>query len=128
MSFKSSAIRHYKDGNTLFEGGRFDNADQLFGFATECAIKACLPRRCFVNNVLDDEYRKHIDKLWISARILIEHKAFPALHSMLQLRKRPFENWKTENRYEMTGTISAEICQEHQKWAARVLGAADCRG
>jgi len=127
MSFKSSAIRHYEDGNTLFDNRRFDNADQLFGFATECAIKACLPKKCFIGSKLDDYYRVHIDKLWSHAITSINSKAFPGLPTVLS-KLRPFDNWKTDNRYEMTGTITEVICQEHRGGAKRVLHAARLLG
>lgn len=39
-NFVSSARRHFDDGETLLQLGRFDNAGHLFGVAGECAVKA----------------------------------------------------------------------------------------
>jgi len=36
---EQAANRHYEDGRTLFDKGRFDNAGYHFGLAAECAIK-----------------------------------------------------------------------------------------
>jgi hypothetical protein len=124
MSFRDSAIRHYDDGQTLFTGNRYDNADQLFGFATECAIKACLLPRCFSGSNLHHKYKVHIDTLWCKALLHVDPKSHPGLYALLQNKANPFANWTIENRYQPTGGISSQVCEEHHTFSQRVLIAA----
>lgn len=50
----------------LEDNQRFANANQLVGFAAECAIKTALSElQSFApNGALASCYRAHIDKLW----------------------------------------------------------------
>ena len=41
-AYDVAATRHFRDGQLLESEDRLSNADQLFGFAAECAIKAAL--------------------------------------------------------------------------------------
>ena len=63
-NYSSAAKRHWNDGETLTKRERLDNADQLFGFSAECALKSAL------NSLgrFQDIPRKHKD---YARRILI---------------------------------------------------------
>lgn len=65
-AFRESAARHWIDAMLLEDNQRFANANQLVGFAAECAIKTALSElQSFApNGALASCYRAHIDKLW----------------------------------------------------------------
>lgn len=64
--FDVAAVRHFRDGGLLSEQGSVENADQLFGFAAECAIKSALVTLpgCQQGGTLSEKYREHVDRLW----------------------------------------------------------------
>lgn len=128
MSFTEAAIRHYLDGKGLFEVQRFDNADQLFGIATECALKSCLRNRCYLDQELDRQFRVHVNELWEKISIHIDPKAYPSVFQLLNSASRPFNDWNVAQRYEATGFVKTEVCDSHKKWSARILGAAGLLG
>jgi hypothetical protein len=128
MNYKQAAMRHYKDGLSLFEDRRFDNSDQLFGVATECALKSCLRNRCYQGLQLDAQFLNHINILWNKILIHIDPKAFPSVIPLLNSSTRPFDDWNVAQRYETTGFIAEEVCERHKKWSARIMGAAGLLG
>jgi hypothetical protein len=40
--YKNAACRHYEDAEILFKQLRWANADQLYGLAAECGLKAVM--------------------------------------------------------------------------------------
>ena len=60
-NFSNAAKRHWKDGQLLHEQKRLDNADQLYGFAAECALKYALDSLGYFR---PEAHRKHINELW----------------------------------------------------------------
>ena len=82
--FDNAGKRHFKDANFLFDAQRYPNADQLYGFAVECALKSMLYLHLDAksNGTRDTEkikhkrYFCHIDKLWGEFCSLLEGKSF----------------------------------------------------
>jgi hypothetical protein len=64
--FDEAAQRHWRDAEWLRGEKRTENADQLYGLAAECAVKAVLSKLpgCSSDGELAPAYRKHIDALW----------------------------------------------------------------
>lgn len=128
-NFSEAASRHWTDGKLLFEAERYDNADQLFGFTAECAIKAALnsiagQRR---EAELGDRYWCHIETLWDRAPIQQLSKNYPGLVTLLR-QQNPFSNWAASQRYDAAGTISREVSDDHRKVAQRLLRATQLIG
>jgi hypothetical protein len=44
--YKNAARRHYKDAEILYSRLRWANADQLYGLAAECGLKAVMVGLC----------------------------------------------------------------------------------
>jgi len=128
MSFTEAAIRHYRDGQSLFEVSRFDNSDQLFGIATECALKSCLRSRCYIDGELDRKFLVHINELWEKIAIHIDPKAFPNVIQLLNSSSKPFNDWNVAQRYEATGFVASVVCENHKRWSARIIGATGLLG
>lgn len=60
-NYTEAAERHQHDAKLLDKYGRLDNADQLYGFAAECALKAALVQ---LGRFRDDQHKVHINDLW----------------------------------------------------------------
>ncbi|MBL8246953.1 MAG: hypothetical protein JNK95_01145 [Candidatus Competibacter sp.] len=83
--FSSAAFRHWRDAELLDKENRVENADQLYGFAAECAIKkALIELPAFSNNgELNQYYKEHINNLWEKVKLQSLQKRYPALLTIL---------------------------------------------
>ncbi|MFM0700735.1 hypothetical protein [Paraburkholderia sediminicola] len=123
-NFADAAGRHWVDGLVLESEARTENADQLFGIAAECAIKAALMMSAthITAGTLSKTYRTHIDELWdrISANALPKHlRSLPPLLRM----ENPYTDWSIEQRYGDSGVVSAEALERHKSMAKRLISA-----
>ena len=121
MNYTDAACRHFKDGEKLFTEKQYDNSDQLFGFAAECAIKSCLRSNCFQNGNIKDYHKVHINDLWERTLIHVDPRTSPTLITLLGVNH-PYRDWHVKQRYEETGYVNQTICKNHRYWARRILG------
>jgi hypothetical protein len=128
-NYASAAARHWTDAEHLFGASRHDNADQLFGFAAECALKAALHSELVqgAGGKLHKSYYIHIDELWDKVSGASLRKRYPAVHALLKLPN-PFSDWTTDQRYGDSGTVAKQQVEVHRKMAQRLLGAAQLLG
>jgi hypothetical protein len=128
--FAGAAIRHFRDGQLLEEKRRVSNADQLFGFAAECAIKSALVGLpgCSDNGTLAKKYIVHIDKLWGLVQLQSIQKRYPKLVVVLKGLQQPFADWSTVQRYGSDNMIAEESLKSHHNAAVRVLGSVGLSG
>ncbi len=127
-AYKESAVRHLHDAGLLKEAKRHANANQLVGFAAECAVKhaMCQVGGGYVEHGtpesrLREDYRLHINKLWDKLRQLSYEKRFRTLGVLLKTSN-PFHDWSTDQRYAKEETVSAEADLRHWDMARRLLG------
>jgi hypothetical protein len=127
--FDVAAIRHFRDGGILSEKQSLENADQLFGFAAECAIKSALATLpgCIEGGTLSKKYREHVDQLWDLAVVQGLQRRYPSLLVILR-GLRPFSDWTTDQRYGPDGAITAEALDRHREAARRILGSVRLTG
>jgi hypothetical protein len=128
-NYASAAARHWSDAEHLFIASRQDNADQLFGFAAECALKAALFAELSpsAGDELPKAYYVHIDELWDKVSSASLRKRYPNVHALLKLPN-PFLNWGVHQRYVDSGTVMRDQVEAHRKMAQRLLGAAQLLG
>lgn len=128
-NFSDAAGRHWKDGELLFDSGRFDNADHLYGFAAECAVKSAvkLTENAGAEGDIDERYRYHIDKLWDRVPAQQLSRNFPALSALLR-QQNPFSDWAASQRYQANNLITKVAVDNHRKMAQRLLGATQLLG
>jgi hypothetical protein len=84
-AYDDAALRHWTDADVLEKALRFQNADQLYGIASECALKVAisqLPERSSIPN----KYRVHVNTLWNLAPLQSLQKRFPGLVAYSRLR------------------------------------------
>ncbi len=127
--YGEAAMRHYRDGKLLVDNRRFPNADQLFGFAAECAIKSALMelRQCIQDGELRKEYHEHIDSLWKRASLQSLQKRYPKLTTLLR-RTSPFNRWSTDLRYAADDAVGELDATSHRDTTKRVLGSVGLLG
>jgi hypothetical protein len=130
-AYEHAAIRHWRDGILLESAGKphYANADQLFGFAAECAIKKALCRLpgFAPDGELSPDYHIHINKLWNRIAIQGLQKQFPNLMALLKFEN-PFHDWSTNQRYEGDDAVTDDAFKRHRDMAKRLLGSVGIRG
>ena len=104
IHFGEAAKRHWIDALFLRENKRLPNADQLFGFSAECALKAAMvsmgaPTKA-EGDLSEKRHWQHIDALWA------EFQAFAAgrrgsrvLSALAGFTVNPFLDWHASQRY-----------------------------
>jgi hypothetical protein len=129
--FDVAAVRHFRDGGILSERQSLDNADQLFGFAAECAIKSALVTLpgCVQQGELSNPFRhKHVKELWDLVPLLGLQRRYPGLLAVLRGLKQAFGDWSTDQRYGPDDTVTAEVLDRHREAAKRLLGSVGLTG
>lgn len=128
--YSAAAARHFRDGRLLEKNQRISNADQLFGFAAECAIKSALvglPGFAAHGDLLR-EYQQHIDVLW--GRVLLQslQRRFRTLYAVLTSERKAFDDWSTGYRYGPDDAVTEGVLERHHRAAKRVLGSIGIQG
>lgn len=116
-NFSNAAKRHWKDGQLLHEQKRLDNADQLYGFAAECALKYALESLGYLR---PEAHRKHVNELWNKMQATAFYNTFPGLARLLS-GQNPYADWDTEQRYWEEGHIKETVITKHQDSVRRIL-------
>jgi hypothetical protein len=119
--FPNAARRHWRDGETLMEQERLENADQLYGFAAECALKSALVT---LGSFQEEVHRRHINELWNKMQRTSFSRRYPGLARLLT-GSNPFADWEVRQRYFADGYVSDETLQRHKDRARRLLIAAN---
>lgn len=125
-----AATRHFRDGALLEASLRVANADQLFGFAAECAIKSALVEfpGFLAGGALAPAYHKHIDELWAVVPLQGIQRRYRGLVVVLKGLPQPFADWSTDQRYGPDGVVTNEAIGRHRQAAARILGSVGLGG
>ncbi|ANB78120.1 hypothetical protein AYM40_37785 (plasmid) [Paraburkholderia phytofirmans OLGA172] len=123
-NYASSAGRHYADAEVLVKAERRQNADQLYGLAAECAIKAALvvaPTR-LPDGTLPAAFKEHVNDLWDKVSVNAIRKQYPTLCAVLKLPN-PFADWSVHQRYADNVVPDQIVLQTHRDATRRLLHA-----
>jgi hypothetical protein len=120
--YSSAAFRHWRDAQLLEKEKRVENADQLYGFAAECAIKkALIELSSFTKaGMLNESYKRHINELLDKVNLQSLQNRYRGLAGLKA--DNPFSDWHVNQRYVAGGVISLETMQKHRKMTRRLLG------
>ncbi|MCP4695341.1 MAG: hypothetical protein GY862_00625 [Gammaproteobacteria bacterium] len=141
VDFKDAVFRHYRDAQFLrkpvamslvgdslgdYFGGSWGNADQLYGYAAECGLKAVMIglNPSIINASTGDlmrEYRIHINKLWSEFNIFANKHNGAKYLNILPPDTNPFDNWNISQRYANSGDFTQAIVERHQSAASIVV-------
>jgi len=124
VDYLDSAKRHQQDADLLCQSERWPNADQLYGLAAECALKAIM--RALGMPLRSDgapqerRHRVHIDRLWSEFLTFASGKGGAACASGLPAEN-PFDNWRIDQRYHHSSTILKDRVDTHKEAASLVF-------
>jgi hypothetical protein len=129
-AYADAAVRHWSDAEFFTGNARLPNADQLYGFAAECALKAVLFKApaCVAGGALQKRYKEHVNDLWELVPLQSIEKIAAGLVPLLRMPAKPFADWSVDQRYESGETITQEVVKKHRDAARRALGAAGLLG
>jgi hypothetical protein len=122
--FKDAARRHWEDAELLGSHNRWPNADHLYGFAAECALKAVmvgLGMQLGPDGKPPKPYAVHIHQLWDQFLIFANGKSQAGYAAMLQ-PSNPFKTWHESQRYGDSTGIGSADANAHRSGASQALG------
>lgn len=113
--YYDAAQRHWDDANHLLSTARLPNADQLFGVAAECALKAIMFKlgMPMKNDRPEDKKHGHINVLWDEFISFANGKG-QARYAAALGTGNPFINWNVGQRYENGSVISLQVATDHK--------------
>jgi len=126
-AYADAAQRHWADATLLESEKRIPNADQLYGIAAECAIKAALVVAFAASGRLAPRYFEHVNLLWDVVPVQGLQKRFPGLVALLKAGNM-FSDWEVAQRYESDAAVPEPAMVRHRDAARRILGAAALLG
>ena len=126
-NYCQAARRHFEDADLLHQNKRLPNADQLYGLAAECALKAVvvgLGAQTDSDGGLTRPLRHHVDRLWIEYEAFVSGRtAHRYLTPLARFEGNPFDEWRVDQRYAPSEEIPPRRLFRHKR-AARACGAA----
>ena len=122
IDFADARARHWGDAEVLFAGGRWANADHLYGLSAECGLKAVMLRLLGMADDLppSSKYRKHVNDLWRLFEDFAQQKD-GARYLRLMPEGDPFADWAIEDRYAHRSGFDRNSVSPHRE-AARKIG------
>ena len=112
--FAEAGLRLFKDGDHLFNEGRYGTATHLFGLSAECALKACMQNFLSASRTLP---RCHLPELADHARLWFKGRRRNAIG--LLLKKADYmAGWIIDNRYWPNSAFSRDqcvLCRDHSR-------------
>lgn len=123
--FLQAARRHLADADALEGMARHQNADHLYGFAAECALKAVLAGVGVIPDAAKVQwpYKQHINKLWGEYCSALESRQQERYLQRLPAAN-PFAKWRADDRYEpdwLEDQIPIEAVRRRQSTREAVL-------
>lgn len=124
--YADAAHRHFADALLLQEEERLPNADQLFGLAAECALKAALHGLGLLTLTPSGmpehrPYQAHVEEFWTMATALLADRVGGRWLSHLG-QDTPFQDWSISQRYARADQVVGHtLLEEHARAAARAL-------
>ncbi len=117
LNYRDASNRHFMDGEILRNSNRYPNADQLYGLASECSLKAVMvglgmqvTRR---GAPRDSAHKVHMPELWMAFQSFAEGRlASRYLEPLPHLN--PFSDWTVDQRYWLSNAIKAERTTNHR--------------
>jgi hypothetical protein len=121
IHFGEAARRHWNDALFLRENKRPPNADQLFGFSAECALKAVMislgAPTSAGGDLSERSHWRHIDALWGEFQAFASgRRGSRSLSALTGFAENPFSDWHTSQRYGSdSSSPSGAALETHRK-------------
>lgn len=124
LDYHDAADRHWRDAHLLIQWQRFANADQSFGFFTECALKYIMYKNGMElasGKPKEKLYRSHIEQLWGYFTTFMEKRDGGSYISAMGYGANPFSDWSVAQRYWNSRCIVLEKVESHRAAAQSVF-------
>jgi hypothetical protein len=121
--YQKAARRHYDDAELLYDNSRWANADQLYGIAVECILKAIMVGLgAPVNSATGDltKHKKHLPQIWREFDSFAKGRSGAKYAGLLPSTK-PFDNWAIEQRYSDGSVFDKAWVELHFKGTIQVF-------
>lgn len=121
--FLDAHLRHFCDADTLFDVSRLANADHLYGMAAECGLKRLMVAfgmQTDATGAPADRKKDwiHADKIWVRYEA---YRSGPIDGMQYGLSAaNPFEDWRSEQRYEKEEHFNIARVEPHRAAAQHV--------
>lgn len=116
--FADAAWRHWSDAELLREERRWPNADQLYGLAAECGLKAVMVALGMAvtgqGKPKSSGFQVHIDQLWDQFGAFATGVGAAQYASMLAPQN-PYSSWRIDQRYWHTTATGETIVEQHRR-------------
>ena len=121
--FSDAHLRHWQDAELLRDAGRWANADQLYGFSTECGLKAVMRTHGMSVDAMgtptEGRQKQHIQTLWDVFVAFVHGRPIAnVLHRLPQTN--PFQAWSHNNRYANGRHFDGDAVAPHREGARLV--------
>jgi hypothetical protein len=121
--FLDAHKRHWDDAETLYQAGRWANADHLYGIGAECGLKRLMiafgmPVSPATGSPTSLSDRIHANGIW--ARFESYRNGNPAAAAYVLPAPTPFVNWDVSDRYANQSHFNRPRAQAHQAGAKAV--------
>jgi hypothetical protein len=129
--FGEAAKRHWLDAEFLRDDRRLPNADQLFGFSAECALKAAMismgAPTTAGGELSEKSHKQHIDALWAEFQAFASgRRGSRILSALTDFAMNPFLDWHASQRYGSDSSCpSGAALDKHWKACRACLVALD---
>lgn len=115
--FADSCQRHWDDAERLFSSGRWANADHLYGFSAESALKRLMLAFGMHFNFerdmpRDRDDRQHIDLIWQRYQTYQGNCHSAGAYALDPVN--PFHDWRASQRYDHQSAFSQHIADSHR--------------
>lgn len=119
-----AARRHWDDAIHLRRDARLPNADQLYGLAAECALKAvvvALGGKTSADGDLAEEFgKRHVNGVWEDYRVYASGRTAARYVAPLDsFAGNPFVDWSATQRYAADNSIPSGAAVELHAAAAQ---------
>ena len=122
--FADAHRRHWEDAELLHEHERWANADQMYGFSTECGLKAVMRILGMdideIGRPVAQEHRMHVQDLWPEFISFAEEKDGARYLGLLP-HDGPFKDWSHHDRYANRAHFSEAGTIRHREAARKIL-------
>lgn len=121
LDFKNAARRHHASAELLYKKKYWGDADHLYGFAAECALKAIMvhfgaPTKS--EDLKQNRHRKHIDALWHEYNNFLSGRNQAAYVLSPQ---NPFADWDIAQRYVGSKYFDKNCVDPHRQTSQDLL-------
>lgn len=121
VDYGQAARRHWEDAGYLEAAQRVGNADQLYGVAAECALKAVMVKLGAATTSEGDlrKGKTHLPQIWDEFWAFASGRTASRYLAVLGQSDNPFTDWQIYQRYAADSSLPSVGAMGNHKQASR---------